>query len=92
MPATRTTRLSGEKRKATVARFRVANRNLDWFADNYDRIRKQHAGRVVVVWKDRVAATGKTITGAREAAAKNDVPVDQALIEYIPAKGETLVF
>lgn len=86
------TRLSPEARTKIRMRLKRANQNLRWLADHYPDVEKRHAGRFVVVWRSNVVATGKTLKSATAAARRKAVPVDDALIQYVPAKGETFVF
>lgn len=86
------TRLSSEKRDAIRLRFKRANQNLRWFADHYPEVKRAHAGRFVVVWRADVVASGKTLKSATTAARRKDIPVEDALLQYVPSKGETFVF
>jgi hypothetical protein len=85
-------RLPAQKRDAIRRQFTRANRDLAWLADHYADVRKRHAGRFVVVWNAGIVATGKTLESATHAARRKDVPVDDALLQYVPSKGETFVF
>lgn len=61
-------------------------------AKNYSELRKKYPGRFVVVLRRRVVAdaptVGKATAAARKAARKEHVPVDEALIEYVPMPGQ----
>jgi hypothetical protein len=76
----------------TVLAFDEARRNLAWLHQNYGSVQRRAAGRYVVVWRQRLMAHHRTLAGARQRAAAKACPLDEALIQYIPAKGEVRMF
>lgn len=63
------------------------HKNAEFFEKNFKEIRKEHAGKKVIVVDDRVRnVTPKAFDELRK---KNKLP--EAFISYVPAKGEILM-
>lgn len=79
---------------ALARRFEEAERNLAWLDRNYEVVRRRAAGRFVVVFRQKVVASGKSVEAARR-KAKAALKVERlqdALVQYIPTKDEAFVW
>jgi hypothetical protein len=77
--------------KRASAPLTSAEKDFQWIAREYGDLRKAYSGQYVIVWRQRVRAHGKALKSATAAAKKERVPLDEALVEFIPAVGQTLV-
>lgn len=68
-----------------------ANENLAWLADHYEEVRKSAGGRFVVIHGKRLVGVGASPDKAMEAARLSPSDLRDALIDYVPANGESWI-
>ena len=66
--------------------IKMVSEEFNYLMENKDKIEKEHEGKYIAIYKDKIVAVGKTIHEVYE-KVKN-LNIKNPLIAYIPRKGE----
>lgn len=69
----------------------TANANLEWLAKHYEEVRHKAAGRFIVVYSNRLVGMGPDADSAIRASGLRTEQLPNALIDYVPADGESWI-
>lgn len=76
--------------KTTWIDYRKYRENVEWFKKNFDDLKKNYRGQIVVVLNGEIQVSDKHIDNVRNQL--RSVPnLNQAYIRYIPKKKEMLL-
>ena len=68
----------------------VGERNLRWFADNYEELQKRHADKFVAVDSGKLLATHDSLDSLLK-VIEGKVNLQTVLVEFVPSKDRIFV-
>ena len=66
-------------------------KDVDYFNSVWPAVRSQHPDRYVAVYKGRVVANHRTLSGVLEAMDADGIPKHQAVLRYIASKPRKMI-
>ncbi len=70
--------------------LRISRKNLEWFNENYDCLKKEYDNQWIVVQGQKVVAKGSTYDQIKKLLKKEDVK--SALVEFMDSKQMAMFF
>jgi len=70
--------------------LKLSRENLEWYKENYNKIRKKHDNKWVVIQRKEIVATGSTYDQIAKCITKEDRK--SAIIEFIDSNQLAMFF
>jgi hypothetical protein len=77
-------------KKEQIDLLKLSKENLEWFKENYSKIKKKHDNEWVVIQNREIVATGNTYDQIAKRIAKEDKK--SAIIEFIDSSQLAMFF
>lgn len=68
------------------------SRNNDYLSQNYETLREKYGGKHIAISSGEEVITGETVSEVIEKIEKKDIDFEEVTIEYMPEKGEVILF
>ncbi len=78
--------------KANLELLQEAEGNLEWFQENFERIKEQFEKQIIAVKDKKVIANARNIEELLKILEEKEIDQSEVLIENIPAKNEIVIF